>query len=181
MNKSELRKKYIEIRKNIKDKEEKSKEIFNRIISLNEFKKSKVIALYYSLKSEVDTILLIDYCLNNNKTVLLPKVIGEDMIFIKIESLNNLKKSNFGVMEPQNGIEYNKEEIDLVIVPGICFDKKFNRIGFGKGYYDRFLNGFRGITIGICFSDQISEVEIESEKTDVQLQYIVSEKNIFMI
>ena len=179
MNKSKLRKKYIEIRKGIIDKEKKSLEILRKITSLEEYKKSKVIALYYSLSSEVDTINLINYSLENKKIVLLPKVLGEDMVFYEIKSLDGLKKSSFGVMEAENGIEYNKELIDLVIVPGVCFDKHLNRIGFGKGYYDKYLEGYNGLTIGICFEEQMSEENIEVDKNDVQLKYIITEKNIY--
>ncbi len=179
MNKSVLRKKYLEIRKNITDKDIKSNEIFNRLIQLEEFNNANVIAFYYPLRSEVNTLRMIKYSLENNKTVLLPKVIGEYMVFYKINSFNNLKKSNFGIMEPEGGIIFDKNSIDLIVLPGVCFDRNLNRIGFGKGYYDRYLEGYIGQTIGLCFEEQISEEEIQTSENDIKLKYIITEKNIY--
>lgn len=179
MNKIELRKKYLLIRKSIINKEEKSDIIFNKLISSDEYKKSHVIALYYSLKSEVNTLKLIEYSLKKNKIVLLPKVIEDYMIFYKIESLNSLNKSNFGIMEPCSGIIFDKNNIDLIVVPGVCFDIYLNRIGFGKGYYDKYLTNYNGISIGICFQEQIDDEKITSDKTDIKLKKIITDKNIY--
>ncbi len=179
MNKIELRKKYLIIRQNIINKDKKSEMIFNKLISSDEYKKSNIIALYYSLKSEVNTLELIKYSLKNNKIVLLPKVINNDMVFYKIESLNNLIKSNFGIMEPSNGIIFDKNNIDLIVVPGVCFDKYLNRIGFGKGYYDKYLSNSNIYSIGICFQEQISDGMIITDKTDIKLKKIITDKNIY--
>ncbi len=179
MNKSILRKKYIELRKNIIDKEQKSREICRRLIKSHEYQNASVVGLYYSLSSEVSTIELIRYSLNNQKKVLLPKVEGDKLVFYEIKSFDDLMKSSFGVMEPLSGTVYDKEEIDLIVVPGVCFDKCLNRIGFGKGYYDRYLDGFDGDIIGICFEDQVSEEEIDISETDQKLKYVITEKNIY--
>ncbi len=179
MNKVELRKKYLEIRKNIINKDKKSEIIFNALINSDEYKKSHVIALYYSLKSEVNTLKLIEYSLKNNKIVLLPRVIDDYMIFYQIASLNNLNKSNFGIMEVSNGIIFDKNNIDLIVVPGVCFDKYLNRIGFGKGYYDKYLSNSNIYSIGICFQEQISDEMIITDKTDIKLKKIITDKNIY--
>ena len=178
MNKNELRKKYLELRKNIIDRKQKEEEIFNKLINSFEYNSSRVIALYYSLKSETDTIKLIEYSLKNKKIVLLPRVNGEDMDFYEINSLDHLVKSRFGVMEPLETVSFDKKEIDLIVVPGVCFDKMLNRIGFGKGYYDKYLSDYHKESIGICFEEQITS-EIKSEKTDIKLKKIITDKNIY--
>ena len=179
MNKSILRKKYIELRKQIFDKELKSKEICRRLIKSDEYQSARVVGLYYSYESEVYTLDLIRYGLSDNKRILLPKVVGNELIFYEINSLDNLVKSSFGIMEPSGGVPIDKNNIDLIVVPGVCFDRDLNRIGFGKGYYDRYLADYYGPTIGICFEDQISDETILGEETDIKLQYIITEKNIY--
>ena len=159
MIKEELRKKYIDIRKKVADKEEKSNTICQKVMALEKYKSANVIACYKSLPSEVDTKLLIEETMKNGKIVVLPRVNGQELEFYKIINLDisNFEKSSIGVEEPKDN-HYEKidiNDIDLVIVPGICFDEEGNRLGFGKGFYDRFLNKINAFSLGICFKEQI--------------------------
>lgn len=174
--KQELRKEYIFIRNNIKNKDEKSAIIMKKIIEEEVYKKANVIALYKSLSSEVDTSKLIEYSFMQGKTVVLPKVVSNDLEFYKISSKEQLIRSEFGVEEPQGNKEslVLKEDIDLVIVPGVCFDKTGNRIGFGKGYYDRFLANTNMETIGICFEEQLVEKILE-DKFDIKIKKVITD------
>lgn len=179
--KQTLRKKYLLIRNNIPDKEIKSKIIIEKIKLSKIYQESKVIALYKSLKSEVDTKELIEYSLKIGKIVVLPKVEKNELKFYKISLNEPLIKSNFGVEEPLGlNINYiDKSEIDLVIVPGLCFDKENNRLGFGKGYYDRFLSNTNLYTIALCFKEQILEdTLLPVEITDIKLKEIISDELI---
>ena len=183
MKKEELRKKYINVRKNIKNREEKSIEIFKNLIAQEEFEKAKIIALYNSLNTEVDTKRIIKHSLENGKMVLLPRVIENDIKFYKISKNEKLEKSSFGVWEPEddNTKKVLKSEIDLVIVPGICFDKDKNRIGFGKGYYDRFLDDYKGKTIAICYEKQVLKNEkIPFSKNDIKVEKIITEERVII-
>ena len=175
MNKSELRKKYISIRKEVKDKVKKSNSIFEKVIDSEEYKSSRVIGLYKSLPSEVNTDRLIEYSLND-KVVLLPRVEGDNIVFYRIFNNQEFVKSSFGIYEPTQGEIITS--IDLLIVPGICFDKHCNRIGFGKGYYDRFLEGKDIRTIGICFEEQICG-SIKTDEHDKKLSKVITDKNIY--
>ena len=142
LDKQELRKKYTLIREKITNKKEKSAIIIDKIINNKTFINSKIIAIYKNLKNEVNTDELIEYSLKNNKIVVLPRVEDNELKFYRIFSLNDkFEKSKFGVEEPIKDKRYlvDKNSIDLVIVPGLCFDMKNNRLGYGKGYYDRFL------------------------------------------
>ncbi len=173
--KDKLRKKYLEIRKNINDKSNKSSIIMDKIINSDEYKKSNIIAIYKSLNSEVDTNELIEYSLNNNKIVVLPKVDGEILRFYKTDNKSFIK-GDFGIYEPIENEEINN--IDLYIIPGICFDKYKNRIVFGKGFYDRFNYG-NSIKIGICFEEQIYKGKIKVNDYDSKMNKVITEKSIY--
>lgn len=181
MNKEIIRKKYIEIRKNIENKDVKSEIIFNKLISLDLYKEANVIALYNNLKSEVDTSKLIKYSLKIGKTVLLPRVVNNNLKFYKVTFNDELIKSSFGVFEPsENENNYvSSKKINLMIVPGVCFDKSKNRMGFGKGYYDRYLENTNINTIGICFDEQIVS-KLPVNKNDIRMKMIVSDSKVIM-
>ena len=176
--KKKLRKEYKIIRSKIEDKKEKSNEIFNKIIKTEIFKESKIIAIYKSIKSEVDTTELIKYSIDNGKIIILPKVEENELKFYKIKFLEEeLEKSKFGIDEPLGEKEnlIDNDIIDLIIVPGICFDLEKNRLGFGKGYYDRFLKQKDFKTIGICFDEQIVE-KVPTDNNDMQVKEIITNK-----
>ena len=182
MDKKQLRKKYIDLRNIILDKELKSEIIEKRILQNEYFKNSRIISFYVSLPNEVGTIKLINESLELGKIVVVPKVINKsDMNFYKINSLDDLTCiSRYNIREPKD-IKNNivlPNLIDLFIVPGICFDKNKNRLGYGCGYYDRYLmkcpNSYK---IGIAFNDQILLSDyIKSEDTDIKLDEIITDK-----
>ena len=173
--KDELRKQYLEIRKNIKDKELKSRIIMHKIISLKDYKKARIIALYNSLKNEVSTKELIEYSLNNNKIVVLPRVYKSTLRFYQISHEESYELSSFNIAEPEENISklISKDKIDLIIVPGICFDLNGNRIGYGKGFYDRYLTDEMN-TIGICFKEQITDT-IPSDNHDKKMKKVITD------
>ena len=177
MNKKEIRNKYKVIRSQIKHKGEKSHKIYSALTATEEYKKCKIIALYASLEDEADTSRIIDTAKNEGKTVLLPKIVGNgEMDFY--ETGDTLKENSFGIKEPNGTKKYPPEEIDFIIVPLICADKNRNRIGFGGGYYDRYLSNYKGDTIGICFDEQVSSVPLPCSKYDIKPNMIISDKRV---
>jgi len=182
--KQELRKEYIKIRNNIDNKNEKSKIIISRVIKDVAYKNAKIIGIYKSFAFEVNTSELIEYSINIGKIVALPKVVNNELKFYKINSLaDNLIKSEFGVEEPLENEEnfITKNNIELIIVPGICFDKEKNRLGFGKGYYDRLLINTKLKTIAICFYEQIMESEnLPTTNNDIKIQKIITDQKIYL-
>lgn len=180
-NKNELRCYYLKIRKNINNKLEKSLKIINKLIETEEFKKAKNIALYKNLKSEVDTNYILEYAIKSGKNVSLPRVYEEKLIFYKVDINENYELSNYGIEEPQQCQEkiMPSNEIELIIVPGVCFDLKRNRLGYGGGYYDRFLENKAMNIIGICFDEQLSKDKlIPINKTDIKMNKIITESCI---
>ena len=175
MNKEEIRKTIIKERNNISNKDDLSRVISNKIINLDIYQKANVIALYNSMNSEVDTKDLINYSLTLKK-VLLPRIINNKLEFIKIDKDTKYNKSNFGVVEPIG--EIYKGNIDLIIVPGVSFDKEKNRIGYGKGYYDKYLANKDIYKIGICFSKQIVD-NIIVNQYDIKMDMIIADDRVY--
>ena len=177
MDKKKIREEYKTIRKNIPDKDKKSEAIFNEIINNPLYQQAEVIALYNSTKDEVDTHRLIEYSRSLGKTVCLPRVLGYDLIFFGITDETKYQTSSFGITEPIGGLVYAPEKIDLVIVPGIAFDKEGNRIGYGGGYYDRYLEWSKLPSIAICFEEQIIEEPLQMEEYDMKVNIVQTDKN----
>lgn len=177
--KKEIREKYLAIRKNIINREEKTKEIVDRLLNDSTYQKANTIALFKSFNFEVDTNSIIDISLSNNKVVALPRIEQDEIVFYKIDSKSILVKNKYKIEEPiskkDNYIE--KENIDLVIVPGLCFDRSGNRLGYGKGFYDRFLSGTSIRTIAICFDEQLlDEGLLPVSNGDVKIEEIITNK-----
>ncbi len=182
MNKDELRKKYKQIRNNIPDIETKSNIITNKIIKTNMYKESQVIALYSPINNEVYTNSLAEYSLKDGKKVVYPRVLNNsEMAFYEIKSLDELKEGTFKIKEPRKNSKtlVLKDQIDLIIIPGICFDLNKNRIGYGKGYYDSYLKNFSGVKVGICYDKEVTKDIIPSFKSDVKMDYVITEQNIY--
>ena len=175
MDKDILRKDILDVRKSIKEKDEKSTIIVNKIINLDLFQKANVIALYKSMKNEVNMDYLINYALKCGKKVLLPKVLNNDLVFIEYKNGDILEMSDFGVLEPFiDGKVYN-EKIDLIIVPGLAFDNENNRLGYGKGYYDRALLNRNSYKIGVCYQEQIVDL-VPTFDSDIKMDLIITDK-----
>lgn len=176
MNKSFLRDRYKEVRKNISSKEEKSFAICDELLEMvNQY---DVIALYASMIDEVKTDSVINRLLNLGKVVCLPKIEGEGIRFYKISSLDELVTNRFGIREPKGGTLI--EKIDVVVVPGICFDLYKNRVGFGKAYYDRYLAIHSNVLkVGICFDEQIVD-EIDTDEYDQKMDIIITDKRTIL-
>ncbi len=174
MNKEVLREKYLNIRKNINEenKQKYDNYIFNRVINLEEYKESKLVLIYVSLKYEVDTFNLINYSLNKNKKVAVPKCEENDIIFYEIKSLKDLEEGNFGILEPKVNKPITDFNNSICIVPGVAFDKQNNRIGYGKGFYDRFLKNYEGTKIGLTYKECICD-KIDSDINDIKMDKII--------
>lgn len=181
MNKKDLRKSYKQIRLSIENKEKKSNIIFDKIKKEIELDDFNVIALYSNLEDEVSTSQIIEYFISQNKKVVLPRITNKNQLdFYYINSIKELEKNKFGILEPVASLSnlVKKEDIDIFIIPGICFDLEKNRIGFGKGFYDYYLENAKGKKVGICFDEQIIDQIIEVNQFDVKMDFVISDKRI---
>lgn len=145
-----------------------SQSLMNQLIALPAFQRAHVIGLYSPIKNEPDLTLL----LNQGKRVLLPKVVGDTLIYGRWEKNKPLIKSSLNILEP-NTNEDESHLLDLLIIPGIAFDRLGNRLGFGKGYFDRYLATIRPpLVIGVCYPFQMQstlQVTNKDMKVDVVL------------
>jgi len=164
--KKEIRKKYRNIRKNIPNKSELDKIIYNKVINNPHVKKANTILTYVSTKEEVDTINLIKYFLNN-KLVAVPKIENNIMNFYYINSLEDLEIGNYNILEPTNKFKVTNFDNTVSLTPGICFSKDLYRIGYGGGYYDKFYENNNiysiGLTYKACLIDTINKDEFDKK------------------
>lgn len=178
--KRDFRKKYKEIRKNIDEKkrQKENQKIYSEFLELDEYNSAKSVFIYVSYVDEVETIPIIEKMIADGKRVSVPLCHKEShhMSAILIDNLNCLKTGAYGILEPdKNGTVLEKEEIDLTVVPGLCFSEDGYRIGYGGGYYDRFLEGYKGFSVGLAFSECIVE-KVPKEETDKKVDIVISGK-----
>lgn len=176
MLKSELRKHVRELKRQYSEEQlrQLSEPIIEALMADKHIKEAKTLLLYYSLPDEVFTHSLCDKLLERGLTVLLPVVIGEgEMRLRRYEGRQSMKSDRYNIMEPQ-GPEYaDYRQIDTAIVPGMAFDNRGNRLGRGKGYYDRFLPKIpQAFKIGLCFHFQMVE-SVPSEATDIMMDKVI--------
>ena len=171
--KNELRKKYLLVRNNIKNKYEKDKIICEKVINNHFVEKSNTILIYVSKDSEVDTINLINYFLKFKK-VAVPKVNDNIIEFFYINSLDDLEEGCFNVLEPITNKKVTDFNNVLCITPGICFNKEGYRIGYGKGYYDRFFSKHKIYAIGLCYQECLIN-DIFANSYDIKVNEVISD------
>lgn len=173
MKKEFLRKKYKEKRDNIKNKVTKDNLIYQKVINNKDILSSKTLLIYISINSEVDTIKIINYFLNT-KNIAVPKIIDNDMFFCYVTNLNELTSGKYNIPEPTNENIVTDFDNAICIVPGICYDKKNYRVGYGKGYYDRFLSKNKIKTIGLCYKECMIE-KIDNDKYDYKIDEVITD------
>ena len=142
-----------------KEKEQADNWLTQHLLSSVAYQKAQVIATYLSMPHEVSTAAFIKQAQLDGKRVLVPKTYGRGrMIFVDYDE-SRLQKSSFGLMEPTSEEAVEKTEIDLIHVPGVVFNSQGFRIGYGGGYYDRYLADFAGASISSIYSFQQSDFE----------------------
>lgn len=176
--KDDIRKKYFNIRECEKRDSviEKSGVICKKLAELQEFSAARTIMCYVSTKNEVITHGIIRKALESKKVSVPAEENGRISISL-IRSFDDLKPSRFGILEPENKNIIDAGKIDLFIVPGIAFDRNGSRIGYGMGYFDRFLSEASSPIIALAFDFQLTE-HIESEPNDIKMHKIITEKEI---
>jgi len=186
--KKELRKEILKNRDalTVEERSEKSKIIAQKVISHKVFQEADIVLLYASYKSEVDTIDIFEAAILAEKEVFYPKVIGDEMEFYRVQEQTDLIEGYRGIREPKENEKAkfipDKDSKICVIMPGAVFDKEGNRIGYGGGYYDKYLGQLErnvpkeNITkIGLAYDCQIVPVRfIEREKHDIRTDIIFS-------
>lgn len=166
----------------IKERETKSQQIIENLINCILWKKAEIIATTMPMSHEINTTYLIDACWESQKTVVVPKCNHDtrEMQFYKITSYSDLQKGYFGIMEPieDRCEKISKDLIELIVVPGVAFTKEGHRLGYGGGYYDRYLENYKYDFLALAFDAQMIDY-IPTEKHDLPMPLIITESNTY--
>lgn len=150
--------------------------ICNNVISFLEKYPYKNVLCYASIQNEPDLMRVMEYCKQNGVRFFLPKVKKEDINFFQARDFSTLTLGSYGIMEPLEVEEFSRQEDAVILVPGIAFDRHGNRIGFGKGYYDRFLKKHPHLyKIGIAYDFQL-DYEWIPDVCDIKMNLIITDK-----
>ncbi len=179
MDKKQLRRQLIEKRKNIPKnrKEIYDKEISSKIIQSDYFRNATQVLVFASSQEEFDTRLIVERCRMENKSVFYPLCLDKcgNMKFYKVNSSDDLEVGMYNIPEPKSNCEeYKPKSNDLIIVPCLSVDKQNYRIGYGKGYYDRFLKDFNGVSICPCYIELLTDI-LPTDKFDIKINLLVTQ------
>ena len=154
------------------EREDISGRILERIEQMPEFQSAERIALYWSLPNEVATHRFVErWC--GSKRIYLPVMQGEELLLRRYVDSSQLQEACFGVFEPSEGETVLLSELDLIVVPAVGYDRMGNRLGHGKGFYDRLLRGGGDtLKIGICFDYQLFD-SVPVSEFDVPVDRVV--------
>lgn len=159
----------------LSDRNNRDEKIIHTLLSLPTWQQAHTVALTLSLELEVNTRPLIDAALEAGKSVLVPKVTKQGLTFHEIKTFSDLEPGVMGILEPTTAV--TGQGIDVCIVPGRVFDRSGHRIGWGGGYYDRFLETYHGATIALAYSVQVLD-KIPIEPHDIPVELIVTEREM---
>lgn len=181
--KEELRRRLLEQRKEIPEStfKKSSAEIIDKLKQEIEYRNAEIIHCYVSMndRREVDTHKLINEMLSSGKKVVVPVTNFQEgtLSHMQLSSYDNLEANKWGVPEPGDGKEILPGELELVIVPMVAGDESCNRIGYGEGFYDRFLDQVTCPKIGLIFERNVVK-KVPVEDFDVPLDKIVTESRV---
>ncbi len=158
------------------------KSIGKRFLSLTSFRFAEVILLYSPIKGEPDISEAISEAIRLGKKLAYPKCNPETstMVFKIVSSPSELVVGTYGILEPPDSAQAyipSQDKHDLIVVPAVCFDRQGYRIGYGKGYYDRFLSGFGGSAVGLTMSCLLRD-SVPRGKYDKQVNAVITEKGV---
>ena len=188
ISKSTLRKVLASQRQSVSDRDVLSRRISEVCLDLPELLQPKSVLCYVGYRAEVQTAWLIDRLLERQVTLAVPYCQGDRLELCRIQSRDELAPDTWGIPEPlpdlrtQSARKIAANELDAVIVPGLGFDRKGNRLGYGKGYFDRLLANCRPTTflVALAFECQLV-AEIPTEDHDIPLQAIVTEREVIRV
>ncbi len=179
--KKNLRRRIRQIEEGMTPKElaDSDKRLIDRLRTLPEFVESKTVMLFYPFGREPQIMPLLEK-LYNKKRICLPAVCRDGrMISREYTEGSGLEKDCFGIWKPDGKCrEIPSSEIDFILVPAVCYDRQRFRLGRGKGNYDRFLQGYTGITAGLC-RERCLQKRIPREEHDLGVQFVITEEELF--
>ena len=157
------------------------KDIFDNLLELSIWDKD-IYHVYLSdeSKNEVNTNDILSFILNKNKRVIVPKMINNNLIHLEIDQNTKFNTNKFGIREPISKVKFDTSLIEIIIVPLLVFDKSGHRVGYGGGYYDRFMNDIKNdvIKVGLSLFDPVDKISDINEK-DIPLNFVVTSSRTY--
>lgn len=157
------------------EKAEKDGRLFINLVSLPEFANAARVMIYVSTEIEADTRKALAWLFDRGKTVAAPVCIGNEMKFRVITSFDSLEPGYFGIMEPKSDCaDFIPAQSDVCVVPALAYNGAGYRVGYGKGFYDRFFRSNKCVKIGLCYEDNVTDFQYDG--FDVPVDVIVTEQ-----
>lgn len=175
MNKQELRKSIRDQKRAMSPEEieARSKALMALFIETESYKSAKTLYGYLPYNQEVRTVPILEQALKDGKRVAVPKVYGDEMKFLYLDDLSQVAKGYYGIPEPIADEPVADDETALVLMPGLAFDPQGHRIGYGGGFYDKFLSREPDHpTVALCYSFQVLE-KLETEEFDIPVDLVL--------
>ncbi|MCL2089029.1 MAG: 5-formyltetrahydrofolate cyclo-ligase [Oscillospiraceae bacterium] len=177
--KEQLRQKYKEIRTNLTGEQRLAlgNEIYRNLFNFTEYRSAKLVLTYYSTKFEPETRVIRINRNHAGRNIAFPRFDREGMMeFYYTTCFGDFEEGDYGIRVPKSDCR-KVEDFDnsVCIVPGLAFDKQGYRLGYGKGYYDRFLQNYNGFKIGLCYSECMAE-SLPREQHDIAVDVVVTDK-----
>lgn len=158
--------------------------VIENFLNLNEYKQSQNILVYISKETEIYTGSIIERALQDKKKVAAPRCanMAGGMEFYYIKGVEDLEKGCFEIFEPiiHKCVKVSDFNSCLCVVPGLSFDRNGYRLGYGKGFYDRFLKRFNGVSVGLCYKDNIEE-NLPTDRFDEKVDIVVTNETVILI
>jgi len=158
-----------------------SRAVIDKVFESDEYKNAKAVYIYFEHEKEISTHAIMRKAWEDGKKVAVPLCFGKEMQFVYIKSLDAVMPGFKGIYEPFEGDIANDDDV-LLIMPGMAFDDNFNRIGYGGGYYDRYIDDHKDVNftlMALCYDFQLIEEEISVHKHDVPVDIIVTPKGFY--
>ena len=153
-----------------------SKQIQKNLKRIESYREAQTIACYYSIGSEVRTQDIMQEIISDGKTLALPKIDNDMLVFYNVKKFDDLEEGEFGIMEPKQNCSV-VTKFDILLVPAIAMTSKGQRLGYGKGFYDRFLAGKDLTTVALTYSRLIVK-HIPKSNNDIQINWVVTEDEV---
>lgn len=161
------------------ERERLGRAVARNLLAVPEVRRASRVMVFSSFGSEVDTGPIIEQLERDGRSVVLPRVEDRTIVPVGYRSGDPVTPSSLGMLEPAGGDPVNPVEIDVVVVPGLAFDRRGHRVGYGGGFYDRFLGRLRpdALTVGICFTVQVVD-EVPHGRGDRPVDLVVTDEGI---
>lgn len=176
--KNEMRRFFLNLRREMGEEkiEKYSEKIYDKLIETDLYQNAKTIFVYVSMEKEINTEKIIRKAIEDSKEIYVPFIEGKSMKAKRLEKYEDLVEGKFQIKTTSSKISIDNP--DLTLVPGLTFDKNKNRIGYGGGYYDKFLGKTETTSLGL-FASPFESIEIPTEEYDIALDYILTEEGLF--